>query len=126
MRHFVIRVSLVALFLATTTGCGARQTPGQRVDRNTITAEQIRENGYRTAFDAVEALRAPWLVIRPDGLNTQREVLVYLDESRLGGVQTLRQINASQILLIRYIDAATAINRWGVDHGQGVIMVVTR
>lgn len=125
MRPFVTRVLLVALFLPAA-GCGARQNPGQRVDRNVITAEQISENGYRTAFDAVEALRAPWLVTRPDGLNTQREVLVYLDESRLGGVQTLRQINASQVRLIRYIDAATAINRWGVDHGQGVIMVVTR
>ena len=125
MRPFVNRVLLVALLL-TTAGCGARQIPGQRVDRNIITAEQISENGYRTAYDAVEALRAPWLLTRPDGLNTQREVQVYLDDSRLGGVQTLRQINASQIRQIRYIDAATAINRWGVDHGQGVIMVVTR
>src|SRR5687767_15363671 len=125
MRPFVARVVLVALILAAA-GCGARQIPGQRVDRNVITAEQISANGYRTAFDAVEALRAPWLITRPDGLNTNREVLVYLDESRLGGAETLRQMNASQIRLIRYIDAATAINRWGVDHGQGVIMVVTR
>ena len=126
MHPFVTRALLAALLLTTASGCAARQTPSQRLDRNLITAEQIRENGYRTAFDAVEALRAPWLLTRPDGLNAQREVQVYLDESRLGGVETLRQINASQIRMIRYIDAATAINRWGVDHGQGVIMVVTR
>jgi hypothetical protein len=123
MRAFGRSVPLVLLLL--TAGCGARQNTGVRVDRNLITRDQIVQNGYRTAYDAVEALRSPWLIIRPDGL-TEREVLVYLDNTRLGGIQTLRQITASQIVSIRFIDAATAINRWGVDHSQGVIMVVTR
>ena len=121
------RSAVVGLLLISSFGCGARQTAGgARVDRNVITPDQIREKGYRNALEAVEGLRAPWLITRPDGLGQQREVQVYLDDSRLGGVQNLRQITASQIILIRYIDAATAINRWGVDHGQGAIMVITR
>ena len=107
--------------------CASNQgATGQRADRNVITREQIQQNGYRTAYDAVEALHAPWLVTRADGLRTQREVQVYLDNTRLGGVETLRQVVAAQILRITWIDAPTAINRWGVDHSQGVIMVVTR
>jgi hypothetical protein len=126
MRPFTARVLLLSALLLTA-GCGARQgTTGQRVDRDLITQEQIRQNCYRTAFEAVEALRAPWLLTRPDGLTVEREKIVYLDERRLGGVQTLRDIVASQIISIRHIDPGTAINRWGVDHGAGVIQVVTR
>src|SRR5919109_275883 len=118
----ISRWLLVALLFLAATACGARQAgTGQRTDRNVITRGQIFANGYRTAYEAVEALRAPWLITRPDGLTVEREKIVYLDERRLGGVQTLQEIAASQIIEIRYIDPATAINRWGVDHGQGVI-----
>ena len=126
MRPQIHRLALASLLLLTGACASGQKTTGQRVDRNLITRDQIQQNGYRTAYDAVEALRAPWLITRPDGLAAQREVLVYMDNTRLGGIQTLRQITASQIIAIRYIDAATAINRWGVDHSQGVIMVVTR
>ena len=117
---------LLSILLLTGACASGQSATGQRVDRNVITREQIQQNGYRNAYDAVEALRAPWLVTRPDGLAIQREVLVYLDNSRMGGVETLRQIPAAQIIRINWIDAATAINRWGVDHSQGVIMVITR
>ncbi|HZI29387.1 MAG TPA: hypothetical protein VFD64_14555 [Gemmatimonadaceae bacterium] len=121
------RQLLFVAVLTTVTGCGARQgAAGTRGDRNVITFEQLQEGGYRNALEAVEALRRTWLIERPDGLTTQREVQVYLDNSRLGGIQSLRQVSTSDIASIRYIDAATAINRWGVDHSQGVIMIETR
>jgi hypothetical protein len=125
-RH--LRLLAIIFPLIASVGCGARQgaSTAPRAGRDVITAEQIQERGFRNAYEAVEALRAAWLVERPDGLSVQREIQVYLDNSRLGGVQMLRQISTSQIESIRYIDPATAINRWGVDHGQGVIMVVSR
>jgi hypothetical protein len=124
--RFTRQLLFVAVVTAVT-GCGARQgVASTRGDRSVITFEQLQEGGYRNALEAVEALRRTWLVERPDGLTTQREVQVYLDNSRLGGVQALRQVSTNDIASIRYIDAATAINRWGVDHSQGVIMVVTR
>jgi hypothetical protein len=122
----LLRPLLLGLILLSSgTACGARQ-PGTRTDRSVITVEQIEEGGFRNAYDAVEALRRTWLIERPDGLTAQREIQVYLDNSRMGGVQTLRQIATAQIASIRYIDAATAINRWGVDHGLGVIMVISK
>jgi hypothetical protein len=121
------RLMLSVAVVTTVTGCGARQgAGGAGGDRSVITIEQLQEGGYRNALEAVEALRRTWLIERPDGLTTQREVQVYLDNSRLGGIQSLRQVSTSDIVSIRYIDAATAINRWGVDHSQGVIMIVTR
>lgn len=122
------RLTLIGFLVIPGVACSARQTAGssERVDRNVITQAQIREGGFRTAYEAVEVLKALWLKIRPDGLSQQREVLVYLDDVRLGGIQTLKQVLSSEIVLIRYYDSQTAIMRWGVDHSQGVIMVVTR
>jgi hypothetical protein len=121
------RFGLTALLLIPGIACSARQTAGgERADPNVITQAQIHERGVRTAYEAVETLKAPWLIVRPDGLGQEREVIVYLDNSRLGGIQTLKQIQSSQIMLIRYYDSRTAIMRWGDDHRQGVIMVVTR
>lgn len=124
----MLRPLLLSLVLLSSgASCGARQaTTGARTDRDIITVDQIQERGFRNAYEAVEGLRATWLKERPDGLATQREIQVYLDNSRLGGVTMLRQISTAQIASIRYIDAATAINRWGVDHSQGVIMVISR
>lgn len=127
MQLLPTRLGLMALLLIPAIACSARQTAGgERADPTVITQAQIHERGFRTAYDAVEALKAPWLLVRPDGLGQEREVIVYLDNSRLGGVQTLKQIQSSQIMLIRYYDSRTAIMRWGDDHRQGVIMVVTR
>ena len=114
----MLRPLLLGLVLLSSgSACGARQTStGTRTDRSVITIDQIQQGGYRNAYEAVEGLRATWLKERPDGLTMQREIQAYLDNSRLGGVQLLRQIATPQIASIRYIDAATAINRWGVDH----------
>lgn len=124
----MLRPLLLGLMLLSSgAACGARQTTtGVRTGRDIITADQIQQGGFRNAHEAVEALRATWLKERPDGLTVPRQIQVYLDNSRLGGVEMLRQISAQQIASIRYIDAATAVNRWGVDHGLGVIMVISR
>ena len=124
----MLRPLLLGLVLLSSgTACGSRQAgTGARVDRSVITVDQIQQGGYRNAYDAVEGLRATWLKERPDGLTTQREIQVYLDNSRMGGVQMLRQIATAQIASIQFIDAATAINRWGVDHSLGVIMVISK
>ena len=126
MRYRFSQLASVAA-LVVSTSCGGKQVAtSPRGDRNLITIDQIQERGFRTAYEAVEGLRAQWLVARPDGLTTQREIQVYLDNSRMGGVSALRQISTTEIASIRWIDPATAINRWGVDHGQGVIQVLSK
>ena len=127
MFRIASRVPLLATILVFSVGCGTHQAnTGARVDSNVITADVIQQRGFRNAYEAVEALHARWLLDRPDGLTTPAEVLVYLDNSRLGGVGTLRQISAPDIASIRFIDAGTATSRWGVDHRKGVIMVATK
>ncbi len=109
--------------------CSARapRDPGVHLDRNLLTQEQLTENHFTTAYEAVASLRPSWLETRgTDSFTTPSQVLVYLDDSRLGGVETLRTIALANVLYIRHIDGITASGRWGLDHGQGVIQVSTR
>jgi hypothetical protein len=103
-----------------------RSTPVERVDRERITREQIEKNHFTTAYEAVESLRSNWL--RPKGADsfvTPTQVVVYLNANRLGGVDALKNIDVQTITLIQHFDGLTASARWGVGHGQGVILVTT-
>jgi hypothetical protein len=75
----------------------------------------------------VQSLRPRWLRISSPTTLTGRETIkVYLDGSLLGGPEQLQQITTSSISSIRFLDANEATQRWGLDHGQGAIVVSTR
>jgi len=107
-------------------GCASRMQTGEVRDHGTLTKEQIAENHFNTAYDAVEALRSNWLRARgTDSFQTPSEVLVYLDNTRLGGTDTLREIAANTIYYMRFYDGVAATGRWGIGHAAGVIYVST-
>jgi hypothetical protein len=106
--------------------CASRVRTGEVRDHAMLTKEQIAENHFNTAFDAVEALRSNWLKARgTDSFQTPSEVVVYLDNTRLGGTDTLREIAANTITYMRFFDGVAATGRWGIGHGAGVIFVST-
>ena len=119
---------VVLSLLALSAACARRPRAGERsrIDRNVITQEQILANHFANAFDAVEALRSNWLHTRgTDSFRTPGQVWVYLDNVRMGGVESLRSITTESIAFVRYFDGVAATERWGLDHGQGVIFVST-
>jgi len=93
-----------AAILVATSGC-ATHSPHDRApaaDRNLLTQEDLREYQFATVFDAIEALRSHWLRERgPDSFSTPGHVQVYLDDSRLGGVEALRTLPLANVLYIR-------------------------
>lgn len=122
-------VSLALLCVAAlAAGCAGRNSPktGETRDHAMLTKEQLAENHFNTAYDAVEALRSNWLRTRgTDSFQTPSEVLVYLDNTRLGGTETLREIAANTVVYMRFYDGVAATGRWGVGHAAGVIYVST-
>ncbi len=119
----------VLVVLAICPACSSNSTsaPGTRLDRNVITQAQLRQHQFTNAYDAVASLHSNWLQTKGvDSFNTPSQVLVYFDDTRMGGLETLRGINATTIMFIRYYDGLTATGRWGLDHGQGVIFVSSR
>jgi hypothetical protein len=124
-----MRDAALILLLLSTAACGARSgsSAGGRADRNVITQEQIRQSRFNNAYEAVQALHGNWLQARgTDSFARPTAVIVYVDDTRMGGVETLRTITTASISYIRYYDGLAATGRWGMDHGQGVIYVSTR
>jgi hypothetical protein len=114
------------LLFALVPSCALRHgaADGERSNRSIITQRQMVENHFLTAYDAVESLRSNWLQTRgTDSFAAPSEVRVYLDNTLLGGVATLRDITASTVSFIRYYDGISATGRWGLGHGAGVIFV---
>jgi hypothetical protein len=130
MKPELYTISL-AIFLIIMTGClranPDHATAASHTDVNLITRYTIAEYGISNAYDAVDRLKSHWLRTKGiDSFTSPTQIQVYMDNTRLGGIATLRTISSVDIAYIRYIPPQDAAARWGFDHGQGVIFVSTR
>ena len=115
---------------AVMTAChGANTWDAPAPSRNIITRTEIEGVRANTAWDAVAKLRANFMASR--GANSllvkvNKEPTVYLDDVEYGNLGTLRQIPASTIAEIRFIEGWNAETKYGPGHAAGVIQVFTR
>ena len=66
-------------------------------------------------------------VISPNDANSEATMpKIYVDNVSYGNVESLSNINATQIQEIQYIKATDATTRWGTGHTGGVILVITK
>jgi hypothetical protein len=118
-------VAFVALLLSGACAT-ARVTAGRHVDQSILTQEQLEERHFENLLVAVQTLRANWLNDRgPDSFVAPSHIWVYLDNTRLGGVQTLAQLGTRNISLVQKLNGVDATARWGIGHSAGVIAVMT-
>jgi hypothetical protein len=144
MRYPSVLVSTLVLFVLA--GCSGRSPetgPGNQRQANLLTTEEIRQaQPGQNAFDAIRALRPNWL--QPRGAQTlgspvQTEqpgvrgmtrgevpIMVYVDGTRAGTTDILRQILASDVLRMQFLGGTEAAARFGTDHSRGAILVTTR
>ena len=149
-----IQATLVGAAVGATIGailpqrCGNDAVPSPDAVRSglnqPITAEEITRAGLSgTAYDIVYSLRRSWLNTR--GLNDfgeapipvtaangdvvlipgEPQLIVYLDNMRLGTINELHNIPATGVLGVRYYTPAEANYRWGAGHAHGAIQVLT-
>lgn len=92
---------------------------------NHLTRAEIQSVGGTSAYDAVRALRQQWLDIR--GVTRPRDEgrVVYLDDVRLGGVETLREVAAWTLHSMELLSVGEAAVRYGGGHPHGVIQLWT-
>jgi hypothetical protein len=83
---------------------------------------------WTNVYDLVSNLRPRWLQTRgPDTImGTPTEVQVHFDDSRLGGIESLRTLPVAGVVSIQFLDANAATARWGLNHGQGAILLSSR
>jgi len=124
-------VLVAALGLGCGGGGGASQAgrePAPVRSSDVVTMEELaRVATSSTLFEALHALRPAWFRRNPTTLRPQAEgdVVVYLDQSRLGGPETLRTIQVNAATVIRHYSASEAEARFGPGHLHGAIQVST-
>lgn len=124
-----IRKLLALILVLSCVACAGRQKSSKvpRVDQSIITGEELVKSHFINPMDALEALRPAWLRARgPDSFVAPSEVQVYLDNVRLGGVDTLKSIDLRIVRFIQHFDGVSATARWGVGHAAGVILISTQ
>ncbi len=119
------RILLVVLLLPAM-GCASTPSGRPAQNRSLLSSEELLASGHSDAFSTVQSLRPHWLQLRGGTSSRAETVKVYLDGSLLGGPDQLRQITTRSISTMRYYDALEATQRWGLEHGQGAIVVSTR
>lgn len=130
-----VRVPIVALALAAVSACassGARGSSSPRYSQNVITSEELATVDVADAYQAVQRLRPQFLVQSrgPTDMGSTRSgsnggIVVYIDNTRLGGVSSLSQVPKNEIREIRYLTASEAAQRFGTGTPDGAI-VITR
>ncbi len=125
----MIRPALALFCLVTigsALGCSAATTSASssatKSDAEVVSVAEIRSQDFRNAYEVVQRLRPTWLTKNTaptrlgmtvgggGGVQTDSGsgLLVYLDNTRLGGVNALRDITVAGIGSIEYMDAAKA------------------
>ncbi len=94
-----------------------------------VRAEILDRGGSdHTAMALIRRLRPAWLLSRgQDSFNDPAASypVVYIDEIRHGGLDTLHHIPASEILRMQFYGTADATTRWGTGHPSGAINIIT-
>ena len=98
----------------------AKSSATPRADPDIISTAEIDSQQWRDAYDIVQVLRPSWFSRKSGSATTRRigvspsrsdigaGLLVYIDNSRMGGVEALRQIRPNSIESLTFMDAATA------------------
>lgn len=119
----------------------AQRAPG----RDVLTSEQLEKARGGNLYGVIRSLRPEWL--RTRGTGSMREtargsasgiggdveiehpgiasIRVYLDDSLLGDLDSLRSVDLGTVGAVRFLSAAEATQRWGAGHLHGAILVLT-
>lgn len=121
---------VVALVLA---ACSAApRAGGSGAEYNVLTAEEIATVNVMTLYDAVHRLRPRWLEVRAPrtfGGGVSGGILVFVDRTRLGGTDELRQLSTTDYAWLEYLTGSEAAARLhGIHSGniEGAIILHVR
>ena len=133
------RTIAAAALLLTVPGCASSaasresNTPPSTASQDKITSIEIGGTSGATAYELVSRLRPAWLRSGAAGSMgggriTQQTILVYLDGTRMGGLDALRTIQSPGIRSMQWISstrAAVVLRDVGSEPIAGVISIST-
>ena len=133
---------LTALALGGVAGCASSSGGGAATQqsqqsssrthgsRDRITQEELANIDVQNALQAVQRLRPQFLQTRGGASQSITQgpvdIVVYVDQTKMGGPSTLAQIPISDVKEIQYLSATDATQRYGTGHGAGAIIVIRK
>ena len=115
--------------------CVAACAPATRIaptatsyDMSILSRSEIRDANVTDMYDVIARLRPQYLTRRGETsflLRAQTQVSVYVDNMRLGGIESLRGIPVASVQRVRYFNAAEATYRWGMNNSGGAIQLIS-
>jgi hypothetical protein len=127
-----VPVRAALLLIVAVLACAPAASGSGGRDANVLTREEIMAAEVNNLYDVIHRLRPRWLNVRAQrsfgqaALNT--EIVVYQNQTMLGGVDVLRQLGPDMALRLRYLDGATAaasLPGIGSRHVEGAIIIDT-
>jgi hypothetical protein len=118
----------LAAFLCAACATAPRSDSSETAENRLTTTELLSANA-RTAYEAVERLRPQWLNSRgPVSVTDPSPTLpnVYMNGSRIGDIDYLRQVDVIDVGELRFWPPAEASARFGMGNPRGVIEIVAK
>lgn len=122
---------LLAVVIASSTaacagssGAGAATQPRRSADL--ITRAEIEGTDAANMEQLIQRLRPTWLRGRGQvsiANSAAGNPLVYMDDTRLGGLEALATVVPNEVQEVRRLGAAEATNRYGTGHAGGAIVI---
>lgn len=126
-----------------TTVIEAEQAPARMSERRRLIARaEVERTTTTSAFELIQSLRPQWMrghgsdrlrtsvVETRDGLamslSDESPIVVYVDGRLAGTLEALRGIPHGDVERVEYFDSLEAQQRFGRNHSQGAINVITR
>lgn len=122
------RAFVLSLLLALVAGCASSsQGSRSRISRDVLTRAELEASMQVNAFEAIRQSRPSWLRVRgPNSFYSENPIIVYVDGVRAGDVDALQEIPVLSIERMRFYDPTEAQARFGLNHTNGAIEVITR
>ena len=121
---------MLAMAAVLSASCAAAPRSGETgSSRNQLSSVQLAAANATNLYEAIVKLRPEWLSSRgPTSVTdaTPTSADVFMNGSMLGKADYLKQLNAVDVAVVRYYDAASASARFGMGHPRGVIEISTK
>ena len=124
------RLAVAALALASSGfGLVPADAVAQKRDRDKITREEILNSSQKEG-DLLQVIRGlrPHFVAAPRGVRSMgggraAPTALYINGNKMGDLSMLKQILATDVFEVRYMDPSKAENEFGIGHSGGAVLV---
>ncbi len=126
-----MRCSLLILIAALVLwGCASTGTAEKpRSSRYAISEAEIVNSGATNAYDVIQQLKPEWFLqsqrrgVKSVSIEDSSVPVVYVNDTRYGDIESLRNISSLNILEITFLQPSEATTRFGTGHVGGAFLV---